>query len=634
VKTTPITTNMSSESKQNTQPRIRLNTIGPYNSVTITAPRTRERDVDLALVIDVSGSMDTVVQSVDEHGVKENNGLSRLDLVKHAARTIIENLGASDRLTIVKYTDNATVVLELTKMDLKGKKKAQGVVSGLGPEGMTNLWDGLYKGMQQLNGDADGRSRSIFLLTDGIPNVNPPMGYEREFRRYEEKCGRRCTVNMYGFGYSMQSDLLQNLAHWGDGIFGFIPDAGMIGTIFVNALANLRTTTFRDLVMGVTPERDVTVTVPGGYPVTSSGSSTLIKLGQLQCDQDRTCLFQLGGNPGTITLTLNYSDMKDTQTVTLESAGGEESYVVYETLGRVTSVDMLSEALQLYPRGQQAANELLNKQIQTLTSYASKSKYLQDLLRDLDGQVREAMSRSDWFTKWGVHYLLSLADAHRQQQCNNFKDPGVQHYGGARFNQHVERYSDVFKTIPAPKPSHRQQARRVVSSMGNYYNVGGGCFHGQSTVEMANGEQKRIDQLVGGDRIATPQGPTKVTCVVTLPTGGSIRLVNLDGCLITPWHPVYQEGRWVFPHDLGDEEEHKVDAVYNLVLDEHHIAVVNGQKAVTLGHNFQGPVVSHPYFGSDEVIKDLMKLNGWQTGRVDVQRVRRSETNQLVQSFA
>ena len=31
--------------------------------------------------------------------------------------------------------------------------------------------------------------------------------------------------------------------------------------------------------------------------------------------------------------------------------------------------------------------------------------------------------------KWGKHYLQSLQRAHELQQCNNFKDPGVQFYG-------------------------------------------------------------------------------------------------------------------------------------------------------------------------------------------------------------
>merc|ERR1719359_543228 len=43
-------------------------------------------------------------------------------------------------------------------------------------------------------------------------------------------------------------------------------------------------------------------------------------------------------------------------------------------------------------------------------------------LEDLEGQVSEAISRQDWFARWGRHYLPSLQRAHELQQCNNFKD--------------------------------------------------------------------------------------------------------------------------------------------------------------------------------------------------------------------
>jgi len=41
--------------------------------------------------------------------------------------------------------------------------------------------------------------------------------------------------------------------------------------------------------------------------------------------------------------------------------------------------------------------------------YADNSDaFVKDLLADLTGQVQEAISREDWFKKWGVHFLPSL----------------------------------------------------------------------------------------------------------------------------------------------------------------------------------------------------------------------------------
>lgn len=77
------------------------------------------------------------------------------------------------------------------------------------------------------------------------------------------------------------------------------------------------------------------------------------------------------------------------------------------------------------------------------------------LKEDVEGQVREATSRADWYKSWGMHYLQSLARAHLVQQCNNFKDPGVQVYGGDLF-QDVRDYADeMFLKLPPPAIANR-----------------------------------------------------------------------------------------------------------------------------------------------------------------------------------
>lgn len=69
--------------------------------------------VDIVLVIDVSGSMGSEApapaEAGDTSGVREDFGLSVLDLTKHAARTIMETLNEEDRLAIVTFSNGATV---------------------------------------------------------------------------------------------------------------------------------------------------------------------------------------------------------------------------------------------------------------------------------------------------------------------------------------------------------------------------------------------------------------------------------------------------------------------------------------------------------------------------------------------
>ena len=50
-----------------------------------------------------------------------SNGLSLLDLVKHALRTIIEGLNEDDRLGVVIFSDQAQIVQEMIPMRLENK---------------------------------------------------------------------------------------------------------------------------------------------------------------------------------------------------------------------------------------------------------------------------------------------------------------------------------------------------------------------------------------------------------------------------------------------------------------------------------------------------------------------------------
>jgi len=65
---------------------------------------------DIVLVIDVSGSMGLDAPAPTKPGeVEERNGLSVLDLVKHASLTIVESLNEHDRLAIVTFSTVAKV---------------------------------------------------------------------------------------------------------------------------------------------------------------------------------------------------------------------------------------------------------------------------------------------------------------------------------------------------------------------------------------------------------------------------------------------------------------------------------------------------------------------------------------------
>merc|ERR1719433_1544700 len=261
--------------------------------------------------------------------------------------------------------------------------------------------------------------------------------------------------------------------------------------------------------------------------------------------------------------------------------------------------------------------------------FLAGNKKLEDLQTDVTGQITEATSKKEWFTKWGRHYLPSLGRAHLLQQCNNFKDPGVQHYGGPLYADIREKADEIFISLPAPKPSRPPRAANYRSSsssarsaapvnMRSYYSMSNPCFDGRNLVEMADGSKRLVRNLRKGDLVQTPKGKASIRCIIKTVVAPSTELVQLEsGLLLTPWHPVKHKGEWTFPATIASITEQKCDAVYSFILDQHHSMIIEGVEAVSLGHNFtDNEVIRHPYFGTQAIINDLSKFQGFEDGLI------------------
>jgi len=133
-----------------------------------------------------------------------------------------------------------------------------------------------------------------------------------------------------------------------------------------------------------------------------------------------------------------------------------------------------------------------------------------------------------------------------------------------------------------------------------------------------------IAQLAPGTLVRTPSGGTAaVRCIVASPCDNGIAILSEvpTGLQLTEWHPIQDaQARWVFPNAVGRRVVRRVPAVYNLVLEREHVAIVNGVACVTLGHGLVGPVIGHPFYGTSAVIEELSQHADWPTGRVTLSR--------------
>mmetsp|Transcript_17246 Transcript_17246/g.25312 ORF Transcript_17246/g.25312 Transcript_17246/m.25312 type:complete len:842 (-) Transcript_17246:298-2823(-) len=657
-------------------------------------------------VIDVSGSMCTEASCKDENGHENKTGLTILDVVKFATLVIAKSLTASDKLSIVTYSDDAQTILGPTNMNDVGKDAVERVLQNVQPQGRTNLWAGIKTACGLATSSAAGKGfvSSVFVLTDGSPNIHPALGYVRSLERLMKQSELFGSISTFGFGYNLDSNLLVDIARIGGGYFSFIPDSGFVGTCFINALANAR------CAFGVNPILKIKSTGSSGlraYPtgdgklvVEADGDSAIVRMTPLRFGAPIDIILRKELIRGNVSLELSFFLVDGSEVSIPLTADSSDNGI--SDLFHTTRVNFVKKVYEVASHESYAVRVQENRDAFSPPQHAraarTLNKDLNALCQDMEGQATEAISQSHFYNRWGGKYLLSLAGAHLHQFCNNFKDPGVQVYGnGKLFVSLQEGLNDIFEKIPPPKPSVRESSRGggygygsgssssrrsqptpVITSMTNTFNNRQAvCVHGKTQVIRLSesGEKKmrnlqvqnlglskasikkkklhcfnknqenqvkvshswyhniqysemdiwfnaediqtvNIAEVKKCDRVLTESGTfAAVQCVVETASNRPFDLVQVNDLLVTPFHPVKIGTEWKFPlyHSNGDVVA-KSDAysVFNLILEKSersNAVIMNGVPSITLGHGRKdNAVLRHEFFGTDQVVRDVMKI--------------------------
>jgi Mg-chelatase subunit ChlD len=585
---------------------------------------------DIVLVIDVSGSMGIradVPGESDANG--ESPGLSVLDLTKHAALTIIETLDEGDRLGIVTFSSRAQVVQRLTPMTRSSKEAARRNVRGIKKQDATNLWHGLLDGVKlfrEAEENANGRVPALMVLTDGKPNfMCPPAGYVPKLR---SMLPLPASIHTFGFGYNLESGLLKSIAEIGGGNYAFIPDAGMIGTVFVHAVANLQSTFATNAVLELSYPKGLQIRECMGAYVdqqqpqeTANGWQLSMNLGNLQYGQSRDIYLEVDGiaklrdlsekEKTQLSIVAAQITYKQSGSATTDTSIAQRSILDASTLPdnevayHESRTRICRFLASIFPLSVLEVHEpvegdtLLDKRdeltllIDDLPAqrYKDTDPRNRALVEDLDGaeprgQVSLAVRSDVYFRRWGVHYLPSLLNAHTRQVCNSFKDQGPLQYstGSPLFIACRDRLDDAFDNLPAPEPSLPPRVRifsnggaalppsghRTAFSMSRYHNPLGVCFAGSTPVELASSLKRSVPirALRRGMMVRTPVGARRVAAVLKTRVDGETLCRVPGGVLVTPWHPIASgEGKqWVFPAQVAVGTVKYTGCVYSVLL--------------------------------------------------------------------
>lgn len=424
-------------------------------------PEGERVPVDIICVLDISGSMsmEAKIQSCEGSG-----GLNLLDVAKHGVKTVMHALQDQDRLALVLFDSFAETCWELTEMTTEGRQKCEEKLKDVNTRGATNIWNGLAEGLRVCRqGQGDGsqkRLAHLILLTDGqTAERNEVLPRMMNAKGAEERLP--CTVSTFGFGYNIDSKLLVDMAHGGFGVYSFIPDAGFVGTIFVNYISNILTTMSLSAMLVLDPEGGEIHEVYGGLKVEDAGNGCKrLDLPTVQYGQSKDIVLRMsaGGEDAYLSAKATYTmaDGEERETPLQEGLVTDATSIseVSLQLWRSRFADLLEQVLSI---NESESLKLLSDLSSTIQQKSLEDGYDQDpfilhLLQDLQGEAIDAVELAA-FTKWGRHYLPSLMFAHRRQMCNNFKDPGVQHYGGEMFQALRDEADEKFNQLPPPEPT-------------------------------------------------------------------------------------------------------------------------------------------------------------------------------------
>jgi len=608
---------------------------------------------DIVLVIDRSGSMHSPVEAKDRNGQNLENGLSIQDIVNHSAKTVVKTLDSHSRICIIKFDNVIDIVTPLMYATETNKVQIMTSIDTIKPGGQTNIWGAVEKALQILDGrDDKSRNSAILMLTDGIPNVSPAQGEVETLKRLRKTKNFTTPIYTFGFGYNLQTTLLYNLAKYSNGGNAHIPDGNMIATVFCNFIATILCSVVMNLQLHITPKQTNSASFNNllvgdfAYSFDPINQKYIYDIGTVQLQQERN-------------IVLNFEDKLDFDYYYTYAIGGQyytssvhsvnadsiancaNNPALNSHIYRTTSVEYIRKMIN---------SNRINNLLSTEATYNDLVKLLEEnkcshsqpfvdgLLKNIKGdfanigQVKLAID-TKYFRRWGEFYLDQLSRSLNQQIKPNFKDEACM-FGGEVFEALVDKSSDIFNSLEAPRPSlvvhsHAQQnsgnmfyrslnlAPQAPISMSCYNDPQGGCVDSYCKIAMFDGTSKLLKDVQKFDIIKSIDENNKIVgakvlCVLeTLIESGYRDYVNINGTLITPWHPVKfglhgKTETWWFPGELFSTYSYPSSSMITLVLENHHVMIINGLKCITLGHNFTNhSKLIHPYYGTSKVIENL-----------------------------
>ena len=377
----------------------------------------KERAVNLALVIDRSGSM--------------RGG--RVEAAKAAAIGVVERLGEEDVLSVIDFDDKVTTLVNGLSMDSRGQREAVQAINTLRARGTTDLAGGWFEGARaaaQAMEETNFANGHVVLLSDGHANVGiqDPVALQRHA---SEMASRGITTSTVGVGDGYSPLQLEALSEGGLGRLHDAANPEEIVETILGELGEVRSIIATDAELRLEWPAALDAELLSNFDTLRTRNSMTVRIGHLLAGATRSVpvLFHVPRLPSgevlEVTATLEGKDPETNTWIspeggrtTLRVVPPEESRAVQRDYGIAGRIALLWEstlgldAMRLNERGDfAAARHMVRDAGETLSMFAAGTDAEIDIRRNLhraaervsrywDGRSkREAMIAAKKFSK-------------------------------------------------------------------------------------------------------------------------------------------------------------------------------------------------------------------------------------------
>lgn len=385
---------------------------------------TKRAPLNLVAVVDRSGSM----------------GGENINLVKKTLEFIVDQMRASDHLSLVSYSNKVCEHFTALAMDATGKSAARKEIKSITANGGTNLCDGLLQGMKCCSSwIKENEVSSILLLTDGLANegITASAAIVAEMSKHKVKDSFPYTVHTFGFGGDHDALLLKQISDNARGMYFYVKNAEQIADAFGDCIGGLLSVVGQNVSLKLSPSATIKK-IHTTYKTESTADYSTVIFGDIQSEEKRDVIISVALNAldtpsdsqHLLNVEMSYFNVISSTPITSKlpivlarPQSVDPSQPVNAQIdiqrNRVNVAEALSKATKLGDQNNlnEAKKVLMRAKADILQSPSKNDPYVQSLLDNVDETSTHLKNEHEWESV-GSKLGFTYAGAHGQQRAN------------------------------------------------------------------------------------------------------------------------------------------------------------------------------------------------------------------------